>query len=121
MGGLTLTPLGLRAGTWEARITGADETAPDVQVSHAGNPVPGVSVVVEKDGSWLLRVPVPPETLSDGVQTYLVSQAGSDARLGYFAVIAGEPADEDMRAEIDLLRAELDILKKAFRRLASER
>ena len=39
---------------------------------------------------------------------------------GQFTVIAGVPLDEDVRAEISLLRAELDLLKRAFRRHCAE-
>ena len=31
-------------------------------------------------------------------------------------MITGEPVEDDLRGEIDLLRAELDMLKRAFRR-----
>jgi hypothetical protein len=50
------------------------------------------------------------------VQTFLVREAGSGATLGHFTIVAGVPLEADLRAEVDLLRAELDMLKKAFRR-----
>ena len=40
----------------------------------------------------------------------------TDARLASFTVVMGQPLDEDIRAEMALLRAELDMLKRAFRR-----
>ncbi|MDA8740151.1 hypothetical protein N9M73_03340 [Rhodobacteraceae bacterium] len=36
--------------------------------------------------------------------------------LARFTLIGGDLVDQDLRAEIDLLRAELDLLKRAFRR-----
>jgi hypothetical protein len=33
-----------------------------------------------------------------------------------FTLIAGDVLGDDIRAEVDLLRAELDMLKRAFRR-----
>ena len=36
--------------------------------------------------------------------------------LGSFTLIAGEALGDDLRAEVSLLRAELDMLKRAFRR-----
>jgi hypothetical protein len=36
--------------------------------------------------------------------------------LGSFSIVAGDALAEDIRAELSLLRAELDMLKKAFRR-----
>lgn len=113
-----LTELGLASGIWRARLSGAGP-APEVDVTHQGAAVAGVTL--EKDGGgWLLSVPVPAESLSDGVQTYLVTETASGARLGGFAIAAGAVLEADIRAEVELLRAELDILKKAFRRLAAK-
>jgi hypothetical protein len=36
--------------------------------------------------------------------------------LAHFTIITGVPMEDDLRAEVDLLRAELDMLKRAFRR-----
>ena len=36
--------------------------------------------------------------------------------LASFSIVAGDALAEDIRAELSLLRAELDMLKKAFRR-----
>lgn len=35
------------------------------------------------------------------------------------SLVAGAPLDIDLRVEIDLIRAELDLLKREFRRLAT--
>jgi len=107
-----LTHIGIMEGVWEGLITGSD-SEPDVTVSHLQRPITGVEVT-QSPGGWSVRVPVPPETLSDGVQTYVV-QAGDDV-IGRFAIAAGSALDDDIRAEVDLLRAELDMLKSAFRR-----
>jgi hypothetical protein len=40
----------------------------------------------------------------------------TDAVLASFAFLAGDALSEDIRAEMDLLRDELDMLKRAFRR-----
>ena len=49
------------------------------------------------------------------MQTYLVADAATgEPRL--LRLVAGEALAHDLRAEIDLLRAELDMLKRAFRR-----
>jgi hypothetical protein len=52
--------------------------------------------------------------LNDGVQTFVIQNAGQT--LGSFSIVSGRPLDHDLRSEIDLLRAELDLLKRAFRR-----
>jgi len=65
---------------------------------------------------YLLRVPIPVELLSEGVQTFVISERATAERLAAFTIITGQPMDEDFRAEVELLRAELDMLKRAFRR-----
>ena len=47
---------------------------------------------------------------------FLISKQATGERLASFTVVTGEPLEDDIRGELDLLRAELDMLKKAFRR-----
>ena len=117
MSGANLIHSRIRAGVWEGRLS-VQGAAPAVGVTHLERPIDGVSLtpVPDTPDQYLLRVPIPPETLSDGVQTFLVLDTGSGARLGHFTIVAGTGLEDDIRAEIDLLRAELDMLKKAFRR-----
>ena len=116
MNDLTLTTIGMKSGIWQGLLNGGAST-PAVLVTHLGNPLPDVAVTPMQDkGSWLLQVPVPPEAISDGVQTILIIDTATQTRLGSFTLIAGEALGDDLRAEVDLLRAELDMLKRAFRR-----
>lgn len=107
----------IRAGVWEGVLTGMRDL-PKLLVMHLEKPVSGVETtpLADRPGDWAVRVPIPMETLSDGVMTYLILDAATEARLAQFTVIAGAHADADIRAEVDLLRAELDLLKRAFRR-----
>lgn len=107
----------IRAGVWEGVLRGAREL-PKLLVLHLEKPVAGVETVpiTGRPGEWAVRVPIPLETLSDGVQTYLILDAATETRLAEFTVIAGTNVEDDLRAEVDLLRAELDLLKRAFRR-----
>jgi len=117
MSDLTLTPIHLRAGTWVALIKGDSKGTPQVRVTLHGEPIDSVELSEDKsEDGWTLKVRIPPESISEGVQTFLVRDGADDTKLGEFAVIAGEAAGEDLRAEVDLLRAELDLLKRAFRR-----
>ncbi|MBZ4023661.1 hypothetical protein CKO11_14505 [Rhodobacter sp. TJ_12] len=102
----------VRAGHWEGIWAGAE--APDLQVVHLEKDLPDLSVAQTEPGKWALRLPIPAELLSDGVQTFLIRKDGET--LTHFTLVTGEPLEEDLRAEIDLLRAELDMLKRAFRR-----
>jgi hypothetical protein len=115
---MTLTATRIVAGVWEGALTGAGAEAPVVEVTHLGRALDGVALVPGPPGSFVVRVPIPVEALSDGVQTFLIRAAGET--LGHFTVIAGMPLEDDLRAEIDLLRAELDLLKRAFRRHCAE-
>ncbi len=116
MSDIQMTPIGLQAGMWCARLVAVAE--PQVDVTHDGAVLQGAKVQADGEGAWLMRVPVPQDTLSDGLQTYLVTDRDTGAKLGHFTILAGEIPADDLRAEVALLRAELDLLKKAFRRLA---
>jgi len=59
---------------------------------------------------------IPAQFLMDGVQTFLFVLAGQTEVLDRFTVVTGEPLEEDLRSEIHLLREELDMVKRAFRR-----
>ncbi|MFN3294622.1 MAG: hypothetical protein ACK414_14420 [Gemmobacter sp.] len=107
----------IAAGVWEAVLTGAAEAVP-VEVLAGGRAVDGVEVRPLPDGRHALCVPIPAWALNEGVQVFLVQAGG--AVLGRFTLIAGEAAEGDIRAELALLRAELDLLKRAFQRHARE-
>lgn len=115
-----LTATRLRAGVWEAELRTLDgsTTLPRIEIVHLEKPLTKVQItpIDGPPGRWQIRAPIPAEALNDGVQTYLIRNASSGGTLGTFSIVAGEPLDGDLRAEIDLLRAELDMLKKAFRR-----
>ncbi|WP_343080627.1 hypothetical protein [Ostreiculturibacter nitratireducens] len=117
-----LTKTRIHAGRWEGLLEVSADEPPGIAVTHLGEPVPGHAVdpLPGAEGKWTLSVPIPAELLSDGVQTFVISDAETGERLASFAIVAGEPLEDDLRAEIDLLRAELDLLKKAFRRHCAE-
>ncbi len=114
----TLTKTRLKEGIWQGVLVlpGAAADAPDLKVTHLGKAVPNVAVTQSGPGQWIVQVPIPAETIADGVQTFVVAEAASGVTLASFAIMGGDPLAEDIRAEIDLLRAELDLLKRAFRR-----
>ncbi|MCF3594926.1 hypothetical protein LZG00_13045 [Rhodobacteraceae bacterium LMO-12] len=120
MSDLTVTGTRMKEGVWEAilRREGEDGFAdlPKVEVTLDNLQVAGVVVSPDQEGGYVLRVPVPKEAISDGIQTFLVKDANTGEKLESFAVVAGEALEDDVRAEIGLLRAELDMLKRAFRR-----
>jgi len=115
---VTLEQGRIAGGIWEAVLSAS--TAPVVEALHAGRAVEGVEVLplAGKAGRFALRVPIPAWALNEGVQTFLVRSG--EATLASFTLVAGAPLDEDIRAEISLLRAELDLLKRAFQRQVRE-
>lgn len=117
MAELVLTKTRIHAGVWEGVLTGTT-TPPDIEVTHQTVELDDYILREDPDteGQFLLSVPIPIELLSEGVQTFLISDRKSGDRLASFAVVTGQPLDEDFRAEMELLRAELDMLKRAFRR-----
>jgi HAMP domain-containing protein len=63
---------------------------------------------------------IPAEIISDGVQTLLFNLRETEETLGHLSFVAGTPLEADIRAEVSQLRAELELLKKAFRRHCRE-
>lgn len=117
-----LTPLRLSGGVWEAVLTRLpDPAAPPELAAHCGQKrLEDVQLEDLGDQTWLLRVPVPADCIADGMQVFVVSIAETGEKLGSFAIIAGDALRADFRAELELLRSELDMLKRAFRRHCRE-
>ena len=120
MSELSLVKTRIQAGIWEGVLAGGLGTGepPAIEVTHLGEPVQGVAVTPDArtPGNWHVRIAIPPDLLCDGVQTFLVTDPETGETLNSFTIITGEPLEDDIRGEIDLLRAELDMLKRAFRR-----
>ena len=119
MSELTLTKTRLFEGVWEGVLTheGEGNYQPEIEVTHLQKPVAGVEVREKPDeGLWVVRVPIPVEMIADGVQTFLISDKRTGDALDSFALMSGDALSYDIRAEMTLLREELDMLKRAFRR-----
>ena len=61
-------------------------------------------------------MPIPKSAITEGVQSFIVCDAQTGTKLGDFTLLAGDVVGHDIRVELQLLRAELDMLKRAFRR-----
>lgn len=119
--------LGLKSGIWQG-ILRRDTPPGRVLLVHMGSRVADARATAQDDGSYRIAAAIPSDKLSDGVQTFiLLEDGGQDSaqpqpgalHLASLSIVAGEPLDEDMRAEMDLIRSELDLVKKELRRLAS--
>lgn len=122
MSELIVTRTRLADGVWEGRVQrpdGAPDEPPPIRVSLGDRIIDaGVELapIAEELGIWSLRVPIPTDALGEGIRTFVIADAESGARLADFTIAMGLPLDSDIRAEMELLRAELDMLKRAFRR-----
>lgn len=117
---ITLTQTHIAGGAWEGELAGVAGDAPAVEAWHQDRTLDGVEVtpLPGKPGRFSVRLAIPTTVLAEGVQTVLLRVGGEV--LAQFTIIAGVPMEEDLRAEISLLRAELDLLKRSFRRHCTE-
>lgn len=124
MAELILTDARMEAGTWQGRLqcSGPGAGTPRLSARHGDSALPGleVSPVPGRADLWTVTLPVPAALLSDGVQTVTLLDEVGGERIAAFTIATGAPEEFDLRAEIDLLRAELDLLKRAFRRHCAE-
>ena len=116
MTAFTLTKNRLNAGIWEGTLKGPADLSPILVLRHNDEIVPGLMVEDAGPGIWNVRVPVPADRINDDVQTFAIVDDSSDTILARFTVFAGEQLSDWLQVEVDLLRAELDILKRAFRK-----
>lgn len=120
MAGLRLTRTVLRDGVWHGEAAwedGAETPAPTLRATHRGRDIPAPEVThAAAAGRWDVRLALPADLIADEVQTVVISEAGADTPLAVIAIAAGAALDHDLSAEVALLRAELDLLKRAFRR-----
>lgn len=116
---IELTKLRLVEGVWHGALKHhkSHNWQPNLEVTHLDSAVGGVEIEEDRvEECWYVRIPIPADRISDGVQTFVIRDRSDDAVLGSFAIVAGDALAEDIRAEMSLLRAELDMLKRAFRR-----
>lgn len=120
MSNVVLTKTRIQAGTYEAVLTAETEGNyhPDLVAVHLERELDGLSVTEDPKlgNTWYVRFEIPRNVLTDGVQTFLINEKQTGDTLDSFSIITGEVLSDDIRAEMNLLRAELDMLKKAFRR-----
>lgn len=105
----------LHGGLWEGVVSSGNR-APELQLRHADEIVLAPDVEPAATGGWRVSFRLPVERITEGVQTFVIEDVETGEALASETLIAGTDAANDLRAEVDLLRAELDMLKRAFRR-----
>jgi hypothetical protein len=120
----TLTRKRIRSGQYEGILTtkARRKTAPKIDVVLLGTILAEAQVTADTKTpkTWAVQAKVPSVAISDGVQTFTLVDKSNGMVLDSFAIVAGETLQDDFRAEIALLRAELDLLKQAFRQHCNE-
>ena len=116
--GRVLNRVSLRGGVYRGLLTGGAGD-PALAASCGETDLP-VTVVALEGGDWQVEVDLSGLGLSEGCQTVVVREG--DAVLDALGIVAGLDArpEGDLRAEVDLLRAEVEMLKGAFRRHVRE-
>ncbi|RYH01971.1 hypothetical protein EU805_12355 [Salipiger sp. IMCC34102] len=113
---LTLTKTTFSQGVWIGCLSGVAGEAPTLDLLLDAERLGAPVVTAEGEGIFRVQVEIPADRLSDGVQTFVITTADDGTTLATISVVCGAPLADDIRAEIDLLRGELDMLKRAFRR-----
>lgn len=117
MSTLQLTKTKIKQGVWQGIITLSGDIKPAIEVTHENTIVENIKLTHNADADhWAISIPIPPEAITEGVQTLLIQDKVVGETIGQITLIAGEALGDDIRAEMELLRAELDMLKRAFRR-----
>jgi hypothetical protein len=113
-----LTKTRIQAGTYEGVLETGSAAMPALSATCGDQTLNTLSVTPDEaePGRWTIRLDIPTATLTDGIQTFTIVDGQSGETLDSFTIVTGTPLEDDLRGEINLLRAELDMLKKAFRR-----
>lgn len=120
MSELVLTRKYIRGGQYEGHLSTKaklrDEPALRLRLPDGSDADVSVVADEKKAKSWDVVARIPGVSIAEGVQTYILQNASTGETLDSFAVISGDPVQDDLRAEIALMRAELDMLKASFRK-----
>ena len=112
---------GVSGGCWMGQL--ACDAPPDrLAVVHRGQVVAEARLAPAGEGAWSVAADLPGAVIDQGVHGLLLVAGPGDAAaqvLGRLTLIAGTAAGDELLAEVAQLRAELDLLKREFRRLAA--
>ncbi len=111
-----LTRLRFNAGCYEGTLQA--NPAPGIEAMHHGKVV-AVAHATPQEGrtnEHRISVHLPAEVMGEGVQVIALRSTTTGDVLDRITIMAGAALDEDIRAELALVRDELEVLKRAFRR-----
>lgn len=111
-----VTDAELRDGDWCVGLEGPGRPRIEVRLGEAqvaARLAPGAGA-----GQWTVRCELPARSLTLGAQVMVMLVDGHLA--AHLPVLCGADAGQDLRAEVALLRAELDLMKRMLRRMGRE-
>jgi hypothetical protein len=116
----TLHRLSVASGTYTGLLSGGDGAEPPalrllVGEVEVGNLVPAAA----EGGGWRVEGEIGSGPLTDGTRSVSIRTSDGEV-LDAFSVVCGLGAAEDLRAEVEALRVEVALLKRAFRRHVNE-
>ncbi|MBF9059485.1 hypothetical protein HKCCSP123_09865 [Rhodobacterales bacterium HKCCSP123] len=116
-----LTRVRLSGGRYEGLMTAADGSA-GVEAVFEGRVVATASISADpaRQGGWRVAIDLPAEVIGEGVQVIALRSVASGEVLDRITLMSGAPLDEDIREELALVRDELEMMKRAFRRHCAE-
>jgi hypothetical protein len=110
----------LQGGRYEGLLSGPDGLG--IEAVHEGRVVAVATLAPDaaRPGDRRVTLDLPAEVIAEGVQVVALRSVPGGDVLDRVTLMAGAALDEDIRAELALLRAELELLKTAFRRHCAE-
>lgn len=119
---MTFEDHGVSAGCWTGALQAKAPPA-GLCVVHRGKVVAQARLRNAGPGAWSVAADLPAEVIDRGVHGLLLVAGDPGAPgsqvLASLTLVAGTVAGADLLAEVAQLRAELDLLKREFRRLAA--
>jgi hypothetical protein len=109
----TLVKLSLRGGRYTGELRAAEGTG--IEAVHEGRVV-AVATLERTAGHCRVSLDLPPAIVSDAVAVVSLRSTVTGDVLDRVTCLAGDALHDDLRAEVALLRDELEMLKRAFRR-----
>lgn len=119
---MRLVKKSFREGIWIGEVEDyTEKVAPSFVVSSSDRMIDDMNVAqVNGSGTWQVSIRVPADVMSDAGEVFLIVDQQSGDNLASFAVYSDASLNGSLRTEVDLLRAELEMLKRAFRRHCAE-
>jgi hypothetical protein len=116
----SLTRVRLSGGRYEGLLTAADGAGVEAVVEGRVIATASVSQDPDRANNWRVALDLPAEVIGEGVKVIVLRSVATGEILDRITLMSGAPLDEDIRAELALLRDELEMLKRAFRRHCAE-